>query len=56
MNVDFSHLAPIRKPTRKETSLYRGWVKYLSDSKLNDSEIHKRAATFAARHKKVPKE
>lgn len=47
--IDFSRLQPKpRQPTRKEQSLYRRWVSYLSDSKLSTGEIHKRAAAFTA--------
>jgi hypothetical protein len=50
--IDFSNLQPKRQPTRKEQSLYRRWVRYLTDSKLSTEEIHRRAAAFtAAGHK-----
>jgi len=47
MSVDFSFLRNTRQPTKREAKLYRRWVKYLSDSKLSESEIHSRAASFA---------
>lgn len=46
--IDFSSLRPVRKPTRKERGRYQRWVKYLSDSRLSEDEIHNRAAQFAA--------
>ena len=54
MQIDWSEMQPRRKPTRKERGLYRAWVKYLKDSRLDASEIHKRAAENAERKKVVP--
>lgn len=54
MQIDWSEMQPRRKPTRKERGLYQAWVKYLKDSRLDASEIHKRAAENAERKKVVP--
>lgn len=54
MKIDFSPYQNVRKPTKKELSNYRNWVKYLSDSKLTSEEVHKRAASFASRGSKCP--
>jgi hypothetical protein len=45
-DIDFSSLQRKRKPTKKEAKVYRAWVKYLSDSRLEDWEIHRRAKYF----------
>lgn len=46
-NIDFSSLRPVkRQPTKKEAALYRRWVQYLSNSKLSEDEIHKRAEYY----------
>lgn len=42
--IDWSGMKPARQPTRKERGLYQRWVKYLKDSKLNEQQIHERAA------------
>lgn len=42
--IDWSDMRPDRKPTRKERGRYQRWVKYLSDSKLTEQQIHERAA------------
>lgn len=41
-----------REPTRKELANFRNWVKYLKDSKLSESEVYKRAASFASQGRK----
>jgi len=42
-NVQFEKT---RQPTKKERNLYKRWIKYLSDSNLNEEEIKKRASTY----------
>jgi hypothetical protein len=54
-SIDFGKLRKTRQPTRKEAASYRRWVKYLSDSKLTSDEIHRRAASYAAKGE-VPKQ
>lgn len=51
-NIDFSCM--LKSPTSKQKSLYRQWEKYLSDSKLNKEEIHKRASHYASEGKAPP--
>lgn len=51
-NVDFSDFAPrSRKPTKKQTALYKKWRRYLADSRLTVEEQHRRAAQFASQGK-----
>lgn len=45
MNVDFSGLKKVRKPSRKEKHRYRLWKKYLSD--MGEEYAHKTAAAAA---------
>ena len=52
--IDFSSLKPIRLPTKKEISLYRRWVKYLTNSKLSQKEIHYRAEQFTENKRDIP--
>lgn len=52
--IDWSEMAPRRKPTRKEKGLYQQWRRYLSDSRLTLEEQHERAAKFAERGDRVP--
>lgn len=55
-DIDFSGLKPKkRKPTRKEAARYKRWVKYLSDSRLSEDEIHSRAKAFTKRGRDVEK-
>ena len=41
--IDWSSMRPSRQPTRKEKGRYQRWVKYLTDSKLTQEQIHERA-------------
>lgn len=55
MAVNFDSLRKRRQPTRKEAANYRKWAKYLSNSKLSEDEVHRRAADLAGRGFKLPK-
>ncbi len=39
---------PTRAPTKRELKNFNKWKKYLSDSKLSQSEIYSRAASLAS--------
>ena len=41
--IDWSGMRPVRKPTQKERGRYQRWVKYLTDSRLTQEQIHERA-------------
>jgi hypothetical protein len=43
---------PVRQPTKKEKANFNNWVRYLSDSRLSQSEIYSRAADFASKGEK----
>lgn len=45
--IDWSSMRPVRQPTRKEKGRYQRWVKYLTDSKLTQEQIHERATRLA---------
>ena len=52
---NFDHLRKREiTPTKRQEKLYRGWRKYLRDSRLTTEEQHIRAAAFASRNEKVP--
>lgn len=36
-----------RPPTRKERARFARWVKYLKNSRLSESQIYSRAASFS---------
>lgn len=45
--IDWSDMKPMkRKPTKKERALFNRWVTYLKDSRLPESEIYSRAASY----------
>lgn len=50
-HIDFRSLARKRQPTKKEKARYKRWVKYLSNSRLSESEVHQRAAAFTSQKK-----
>jgi hypothetical protein len=54
MFVDFESLRQVRKPTKSEAALYRRWVVYLSNSRLTEDDIHRRALMFTQQKKRVP--
>lgn len=47
----FEHLRKKPAVTRKQEARYRRWVKYLSDSKLSEKQIHERASSLALQNK-----
>jgi hypothetical protein len=52
--LDWSKVAPLKQPTKKQASLYRQWVKYLRDSKLTENEIQRRAKYYAENNERIP--
>lgn len=52
--LDWSDIAPKKKPTKKQIALYHKWVKYLRDSRLTEQDIQSRAKTFAERNERIP--
>lgn len=55
-NLDWSKVAPRREPTKKQVKLYRGWKKYLSNSRLDIETIERRAKHHAENNREVPKD
>lgn len=56
MALDWSKVAPPRQPTKKQIKLYRGWKRYLKNSRLHDDEVEERAKHHAENNREVPKD
>jgi hypothetical protein len=55
MRLDWSaHKPKLRKPTYRQVGLYKGWRKYLRNSRLDPEEQHYRAAQMAEDNRPVP--
>jgi hypothetical protein len=54
--LDWSEVVPKKKPTKQQIKLYRGWYKYLRNSRLTEEDVIMRAKHYAEINRPYPKD